>query len=129
MLHLHLWGGGSAVLGRRTFFRFRRLLFIHRLGGLLAFLVLFLEQLARRHGAVGHLGDLQDVVDHLVLEDRRAQVVARAGLLAVIIHHFALMAGIATHLLAARPADLLPRAPALVTPAHFSKARSQAHAP
>ena len=53
------------------------------------------------------LGQLDDEVDHLVLEDRRAQIVDRVGVLAVVVDDLALVARVAARLARQRLVQLL----------------------
>jgi hypothetical protein len=56
-------------------------------------LFVFLEQLVPRNRLVRHLGELEQEVDHLVLEQRRAQGGERVGILAVIVPDLLLLPG------------------------------------
>ena len=53
-----------------------------------------LAQIFDRDGALRHLGQIDDEVDHLVLEDRRAQIGHGLGRLLVELEDLALLAGI-----------------------------------
>src|SRR6185312_13699715 len=64
-------------------------------GGLLVRLAAGRHQLLRRHRLLVRLGQLDDKVDDLFLEDRGAQIVQRVGVVAVVIDHLALVAGMA----------------------------------
>ena len=63
-----------------------------------------LQQLLHRHLLLGRLGLLEDVVDHLVLEDRRPQLDQRRRVLLVVLVDEALLARIAPRLLDQRRA-------------------------
>src|SRR5262245_50651239 len=66
-----------------------------------------LQQLLGRHLPVDRLGLADDVIDHLLLEDRRSELDQRRRILLVILVDELLLAGIAARLLDQRPAQLL----------------------
>ena len=71
------------------------------------FALLVRQQLLLRHRLVGHVGELEDVVDHLLLEDRRAQRLQRVGILPVIVEDLLLLAAVAPRLVVERALQLL----------------------
>ena len=64
-------------------------------------------ELFRGHRLVGDFGELDDVVDHLVLEDRRAELGQELRVAAVVIVDLALLPGKLSHTLEQRAAHLV----------------------
>src|SRR5581483_4717374 len=65
------------------------------------------QQLLRRNPPLRGLGQFEDEIDDLLLEDRRAQIAQRLGVAAVVVDHLALVAGMTLRLADQRLVDLL----------------------
>src|ERR1700704_3071498 len=105
------WRAGPAAGARRA--RPGRPL---RLGG-----VVFLVEFLARDRLVGHLGELDDIVHHLLLEDRRPQGRDRVRIFAVVVPNLLLAPGILARLLDDRPCDLVVGNLDIVLVADFRK--------
>src|SRR6188472_172731 len=75
--------------------------------GVVVVLVRIGVKLFRCHRLLGHLGELENVIDHLVLEDRRPELGEKLGVVAVIVVDFALLARELPHALEQRAAHLV----------------------
>src|SRR4026208_1203839 len=75
--------------------------------GVVVVLVRIGVKLFRCHRLLGHLGELENVIDHLVLEDRRPELGEKLGVVAVIVVDFALLAREPPHALEQRAAHLV----------------------
>src|SRR5262249_32837663 len=102
-------------------------LFLWR-GGWLARLGRQREQLLRRHFVLADLCQLDDKVDDFFLEDRRAQIVRRLRVLAVVVENLTLRAGKALRLANQSLVELLLRHRNVGVPADFRKQQSEADA-
>src|SRR5687768_6640261 len=64
-------------------------------------------ELLARHGLVTDVGEFENVVDHLLLENRRSEIVQGTRVLAVETVDLLLLARIASNLVVERPLQLL----------------------
>ena len=57
------------------------------------FSLVVLEQVLARDLLLGHVGEFEDEIDHLVLIDRRTKLGQRIGIVAIVVPDFLLAAG------------------------------------
>ena len=97
--------------------------------GVVVVLVRIGVKLFRCHRLLGHLGELENVIDHLVLEDRRPELGEKLGVVAVIVVDFALLAWELPHALKQGAAHLIVGDGDLVAGPASSSDQPEPHTP
>src|SRR5512143_2938538 len=86
-------------------------------------------KLLHAHRLLGDLGELEDVVDHLVLEDRRAELCEELGVVAVLVVDLALLARKLPDALKQSAADFVVGDRDLVVRSHLREHEPEPYAP
>src|SRR3954462_9403114 len=87
------------------------------------------QQFLRRHLALFRLGQFDNEVDDLFLEDRRTQVVYRIGIAAIVVDDLTLVTGVAPRFLGQRLIEFLLGHRNIVVATDFGKQQAEADPP